>query len=491
MWFLASALYAWTPAPTSEPVAPPALTTLASRAPPTDWVFLLDTSADMLPVSSLVLPEIASLVEKLPDDDRVEIIIFHARTNVALPALTLTPSNRAAASQRIRTLEISAAVDRDLGAGLDTLVREVTRPDAAAFTSAFLISNFCHAPVVTSPWSSGGSGCSPIRGQASIGETYATARGDRVVTTYLFPLSPAGGTADAGGVDAAIRELGGEVIVAPTAKWFADLRERLPERRLTPMLAADASKLALQARLVRAPSTHAPEATLELSAPVAVAGLRLQRMQVTGGELLGEVPELRPRGEITVRVRRPKSPISLFPRSDTVNVTVKLAADGLLVPEDEVRALRIEPSHPNLSVALTVPFTREYGLPLPGAIGVLVATFVIGGVGAVLIRGRLSPRRLGGSFQYRYQSGPRLGIELGHLAEAALVARPDGSLELGTTEEAAIILRIRRPVWTAHAEVEVRRDDVELNQKRLPRGRHPVIAGACSFTFGDFRLAWE
>lgn len=497
MLLLAVAAHALTPAP--RPVAPtepeivvPVAPTLASRSPAGEFIFLLDTTAEMLPVTSPLLAEIAGLVEVLPEGDRVEIVVFHARPNVALPSTVVTADRRAELAQRIRTLEVSAAVDRDVGAGLDALVAQINRPEAPAFEFAFVASNFCHAPVVSSPWSSGGYGCSPIRGESSIGESLNAGRAGRVLSTVLFPLSPPGQTADGAGVDGAARELDAPAVVSPLPAWFATLRAHLPDRRVLPIIASDAAATTITASVIAAPSTAHPEAEIELRTPMRVAALHLDKVQVKGGKLVGDgIADLAPTTRVKIAIAPPKAPLSLFPRSDTVPLTITVLADGTLMPEAEVAALHIDPAHPNLSVTLQVPFERQYGLPLPVTIAVFVVTFFLGAGGAILARARLKPRRLGGSFHYRYKNGPRVPLPLAELSEAALVVNGDNTLSLGERAEAALIFRMRRPVWEVHAEIEVLRDDVELNRKRLSRGRHAIVEGGTAFTFGDFRLTWE
>ncbi len=497
MILLAVAAYALTPALRPAAPTPPAVVvlvapTLAANSPPAEFIFLLDTTAEMLPVTSPIVGEIASLVEVLPEGDRIEIVIFHARPNVALSSTIITEAGRAALARQIRSLAVSATVDRDLGAGLDALVTQINRKEAPSLEFAFIASNFCHAPLVSSRWSSGAYGCSPIRGQSSIGESLSTHRAGRLLTTVLFPLAPAGSTADGAGVDAAARELDATPVVADLPGWFADYRAHLADIRVRPVVVADAAALTLTAEVITAPGTAHPEVELELRTSNRVAGLRLDKMQVKGGKIVGAgAPELAPNTRIKIAVTPPGAPLSLFPRSDTVNLTLSLVADGVLLPEAEIAALGIDANHPNLAVAVKVPFHRQYGLPLPLTITVFVLVFFLGGGGAIAARARLKPRRLGGSFHYRFQNGPRVALPLADLAEAALVVKPDNTIALGAPAEAALIFRMRRPVWEVHAEVEVNRDDVELNRKRLARGRHAIVEGGTAFTFGEFRLTWE
>lgn len=496
MWLLALAALAKSPAPIPSPVPaqppPHVAPTLAAASPPVHWLFAIDTSAELLPVSAATLPDIARLVEILPVGDQVEILVFHARPNLAMPATTVDDAGRAALAAKIRALTVTAGVDRDLGAGLAALRERLDREDAPPFQFVTVVSNFCHEPPVGSPWSTGGSGCTVVRGARELRGAFEAGAKGRYRQTWLFPISAPKESPDALGLDAAAEVTDGAIVMETFASWAGAYQREFDRLRVGAMVARQARDLVVRAGAAKRASTDDPVAKLALSSASTIAGVRLSEVTIQGGSLGGTAPiVLSPRAEIEVAVDPPSPRFALFPQRDTVQVPVTLRATATLLPEDEVRAVGTNPDRGTVEVQVAVPYERRYGLPGYASFLLFTSVFLGTTLGTAWLRQRLVPRRLGGTFGYRFRGGPKIPMDLASRAEAAICVQPDGALALGARAEAVLVLRVRRRAWTTVSEVEVLADGMELNGKPLARGVHPVVPGTASFRFGEHRLAWE
>ncbi|MBM4367714.1 MAG: hypothetical protein FJ102_15995 [Deltaproteobacteria bacterium] len=471
-----------------------ALAELGARAEPVGHVFLLESSLVLASTIEPLRARIADLVASLPDGDTVEIIAYHARPYVALERTAITDANRTRLYEQVKTLDLTSAADRDLGAGLDELARELAAAGAPRFQHAFVVSTFCHAPTVTSPWASGGRGCSPIRDQSSIGDALELLRDEGRLGVRLYPVAAPQQPVDPAGVEAAVRELGGEVVTGDAAAAIDNYRGRLAVERLALMVADDAKHARFEARLLNQPTSESPVARLELGVTSRLLHMVLRDVTVKGADApVAATLSLAPTAVVEVPLRVPRGPPSLFPQTDRVDVEVQLSADGQLLPVAGLKPFGIDGKRADLTTTLRVPVERRYGLGVLQGLALLASVFVGAGLGAVYVRGRLMPLRLGGSFSYRPISGTRVALD-GTLGERALVGffeGPEGSIRAGSGEGAFVVFRVRRPLWQVHAEIEVRVDGVEMNGRPLPRGVHPVVPGAVSLLYRDRRITWE
>ncbi len=479
-------------APDEEVAA--ALAELGARAEAVGHVFLLESSLAMTPTTEPLRAQIADLVATLPDGDSVEIIAYHARPHVALKRTTITDANRTKLYEQVKALDLTSAADRDLGAGLDELARELVSKNAPQFQHAFVVSSFCHAPTVTSPWASGGRGCSPIRNQANIGDALEPLLSEGRLDVRLFPVSAPQSAVDPAGVDAAVRELGGQVVTGDAAAAIDNYRGRLAVERVALMVADDAKHAHFEARLLNTPTTESPVARLELRVVSRLLGLSLSNVTVGGTDAaVAKDLSLAPTAVIEVPLRVPGGPLSLFPRTDRVDVAVQVSADGQLLPVAALKPFGIDGRRAGLATTVTVPVERRYGLSVIQGLALLTLIFVGSGLAAVYVRGRLMPLRLGGSFSYRPHSGARVPLDasLGERAQVGFSEGPEGSIRASGSDTPFVLFRVRRPLWKLHAEVEVRVDGVEMNGRPLARGVHPVVPGAVSLLYRDRRLNWE
>jgi hypothetical protein len=158
-----------------------------------------------------------------------------------------------------------------------------------------------------------------------------------------------------------------------------------------------------------------------------------------------------------------------------------------LMPETAWSAMGIEPVQPTQTWDLVVPVTREIGdtkTTLALGVGFLGA---LGGL-AVIVRRAFLRRPLTGHFWWRHNNGPRETLHLSSLREANVMVFPDGNLGVGPPDKAILT------IWKAsktEAFVEVKQDGIEINTRRVSKGRYPIVPGATSFQMGEYRLTWE
>lgn len=469
-----------------------ALRVLNQKAPPVGYVFLLDTSAAMEKTSKALREEVAALVEVVPAGDVVEVIAYHIRPFVALKPTTITEAGRADLVTQIRALELPSGYDRDLGAGLDVLARDLSRADAPRFQHAFVVSTFCHAPPVSSAWSSGGRGCSPIRNQGAIGQQVSKLVEEGRLAVRLFPVAGESVPVDPAGLDSTVREFGGAVVPDNVSSWLKNWRARLVAERIAPIVASDIKRAGIEVSVISAPTSEQPVATIELRSTAILLDLDLEGLVVEGAKgAVSPVLALSPAAQIEVPVAVPRGPLSFFPRHDTVDVRLGFTADGQLGPASSLKFYGYDGRRKGLKAEIVVPMDRSYGLSPVAGLSAMLAVFVSSGLLAVYLRGRLMPLRLGGEFSFRARGGQRTGLALAERVDAPLQFVADGTVRLCKPDEATVVIRVRRPLWRMSAEVVVRTAGVEINGKPVPIGVHAVVPGAVSIRFGETRLNWE
>ncbi len=490
------------PAPPPVLAAPPAMETganpmvstiLAHKPGPADWYFILDTAGSMLPIAQAARKDIASLVEVMPEGDRVSVVAMHTRPSEALPLSRIDAVNRTTLSQKIAALDLTSAKDVDLGGALSWAVHHLTDPDAANLSFIVMASPFCHSPSVASDYDSGGRGCRPIRGLDKIASTYAESQGGRILATTLIELAPPDGVVDPVGVDAVRKVFPGAVTIdgktEPFATWAADFRQRLPLQRVLPLAHHDAERTALLVRVDHPPTAESPIATVTLTSGMNLLDLHLSALDINGTDE-GET-DLRPTASFQVPIDLPPQPFRLLPAEESVNLPIRVTATGELRPADGLSAVGIDPARPALTATGTAVVTRRIGPSWPEVVlaGILGVAFI--GMAATLLRSRARKPVLEGQFSYRRLGQARQTLPLAGLTEAGVRAEPNGDLVVAGTEEAILVFRMNKTSLGATAEVEVRREGVEINSKPVAIGVHAVRVGATSLQFDDYRLTWE
>ena len=467
------------------------LARVGARARPVEYVFLLDTSQALEATSESLRPDIARLVEVAPVGDAVTILTFHARHFAVLPRTVIDAAGRPALAEKVRTMDFAAGYDRDLGDGLHGLAEHLGQAATPDFVYVFGVSNFCHAPTVTSAWSSGGRGCSTIRNQARIGELLAPLRESSRVRAVWFPVSVKDAPADPAGAAAAVHEVGGELVTDGPNAWLQNFAARLVGERARAAATADTKDAGFTLEVV-SPPDEGGVVEVELRPTARVLELELTEVVVTGAT--GAVPAhlgLAEPARLHLQMEPPPTPWSLFPREDSVKVKLTVSGEGQLGPASAIHLWGMSGRRSRLEAQTLVDVPRRYGLPLPAALGLLAVIFVGAGFGAVLVRGRMMPLRLGGTFSARFRGGARQALAIAELAEAAIVLEPEGRARIGKREDAAIVLRVRRPVWRLYGEVQIRVPDAEINGRKVSPGTHQVVPGATSIRTGEWRLTWE
>lgn len=489
MWIVLLAALA-SAVPTPEE-ATAAMTVVNDRTHGMGFVFLLDSSRSVEALTEGVRGDIADLVNVLPEGDEVTIVAFHTRPYVSLARTRVTEAGRQKLVDSIRTLDLPGGFDRDLGDGLNELALLLAEPSAAHFQHVVGISNFCHEPTTLSAWGSGARGCSPIRNQNVIGKQVKALVDDRRLAVRWFPVRDSADLVDMAGADAARRQFGGELLSDAPGTWLQNFRERLASERPRPVATHDAREAAFT--LTASAPDEAGNLQLTLTSTAAVLDLELENLAWTGLE--GAPPSslrLSPSATIDARLLLPPGPLSLFRRNERVDVPAAITADGRLGPSAALSVLALEPRRRGLSAEVTLTVVREVGPSPAVSVLLLAAIFVLSGTAAVFVRGRIMPLQLGGTLNARFQGGPRTPLPIASRKEAAIVLPAGGGTpSLGEAKQAALILRVRRPVWQLQAEVQVNAEDVEINGKPARPGVHAIVPGATSFRAGEWRLTWE
>jgi len=472
----------------------------ASASEPIRHLFVLETTGTQLAGAQAARASIAALVSALPAGDWVQILTIHIRPTSALALTRIEDAGRTALADQIRALELTSARDfTDLGAGYAFAIQQLTKADGPTQSYVYLLGSFCHTPAINSEFSAGGSGCRAVRGSEKLVDAMKAGLTDRLVAATLFPVgSPPGFPVHEPGVALAEQVFPGSVRVDTTAtpfdKWMAAYVARLRLDRLAPLVRSDVASAKLSARVVKGPTEDDPVATIELSAGTRFVGARLTNVRVEGAatpDFPAEI-ELAPRAQLAVPLSLPGSGLALLPKTHQVELPVTISGDLSLLPGDGIKAMGLDPIRPAQSALAPVAYSYSTGI-----LGLLVllfgvVTLAVGGLaGFVLLRRRAMRLRLGGSFSYRREGGPRRALDISDLEEAFIGIGEDGEILAGKGRGAVLALRMLRDRNGAYAEVEIFTDGVEMNRKPARRGRHRVTPGAASFQFGGYRLSWE
>ena len=458
---------------------------------PVTWYFVVETAGGGLAVANAAREPLAQLVEALPAGDRLEIQVIHTRASTLLDR-TVDDAGRAALAADLRALEFPTAKATDMGAALSHLMSRLNT--ASGPREVLMVGSFCHQPPIGSPWADGGFGCRSILGLDALNTEVDARGGLGNVEAHLFPVNLPPQAHDPRGVAQASTILAPafvEVETGPVEAWLAEARAELAMHRARPVARAEAGAFAVSATVVQEPSKEAPRARVELTSNLRQLGFAIRELTVEGGRVVTPATELAPNATIEVEVDVPAPSFSFLPRTDTVELPLKIRFTGELTPTDALRQADVDPAHAPVEVAVVARASRSYGLSPVRAGGMLASVLLLTGAATLALRRRLAPIRFGGTFTYRKAGGARRSLDIGDRSEAAIVVMPDGTLGLGRKEDAVIVLRMERPLWNTRASVWVRASSVELNARPAAPGWHRIVAGATSFQFQDFRLSWE
>jgi hypothetical protein len=462
-----------------------------SSAEPMTWVFVLETAGPALPIANATRDGLARLVEVLPEGDRVEVQVVHTRTSTLVDR-TISSADRATLAADLRALELPTAKATDMGAALSHLSSRLAASPGPR--QIVIVGSFCHQPPIGSPWADGGYGCRSILGFDALNTEFDGRGGLEATEVHLFPVDLVGQPSDPRGVSQAEALFNpGVVSVEPIAfsEWVTSVAPHVETLRTRPRARAEVDAFAVTATVLQAATEESPRARVELTANLTHMGFAVSAMTVGGGRLVAPATVLEPSATIEVDVDVPAPPFSLVPRTDVVEVPLTLHLEGSLTPEAGVTQLGIDPQRPAQDIAVVVYATRSYGLSPARGGAILASLLLFGGAGTLALRRQLTPIQLGGAFTYRRSGGARQALDIAGRSEAAIVVLADGSLGLGKKEDAIIVLRMERPLWTARASAWIRIAGVELNARPVSTGWHRIVAGATSFQFQEYRLSWE
>lgn len=471
------------------------LTAAAATAPPADVLFVLDTAQNFNSLAQSLRADIARVAMSLPDGDRVAVLSYHTRASFVMPWVVLDATNRDTVKAQIEALTFSNAKDFDLGAGLAATVEQLTRAEAAPYSFVVVVGDFCHNPAIASTYDAGGQGCRPIKGLSTVVSSFRNNYHGTRLTSWYLPVKLPGSTVDKNGLEAFQQVLGVGTVVdtvatAPQA-WLASFVTRLRTERYTPYLQHLAESTQLELTVLQGPTEDAPTARIEVKAPAGPLSVQLRSMQIEGAQAtLPEALDLNPTATMDVSFVLPEPPFSLLPASDVLDLPLKLTADVALGPEPVLSTLGISAARKGLSAQSSLQISRSYGQPLWVSVlsGLGLMTLITGG--ALWFRVRLLPSKLGGQFTWRTEGSERRTLDIANREEVPIVISGE-RLEVGTRENAVLILRMQRTLRGSRAEVEIRRARVEINSKEVPPGRYPVFPGGTSFQFNGFFLTWE
>ena len=497
--------------PPAPPPPPPALVELSAAekalveasprltAAAVEHLFLLDTSGGQFAVAQASRDAIAAMVAKLPVGDSVTILVYHIRPSTSLPVTFIDEAGRDALVARIKAIDLTSAKDSDLGAGLAYAANQITRSDAAPVIYVYMVGSFCHSPSVGSDYDSGGRGCRAIRGVDKLKDAVAKGRGDRIVAATFFPTAALPEyPIDEGGIVAASAVFPSAHRVDTTKTsfpvWAESFVHRMPLERIAPLLRADATSAALTVKVVTQPTRENPNAVVEVSAGTRFVSAKLTNLRVEGGataDFPAEI-DLAPSHTLTIPFSLDRGGISVLPHTETLDLPFSIAGDLVLQPEPGVTSLGIPATRVNQKAEATASYTHSVGwLGLLCLVMGTLSLAVTGFFAFALLRRRAQRLRLGGSFSYRYDGGPRRALDITDLEEAFVGIGDVGELLAGKGRGAVLALRMIRDRNGAYAEVEILVDGVEMNRKPVRRGRHRVTQGGASFQFGGYRLSWE
>ena len=466
-----------------------------SEAPAATWTIVLQTEGPLRADAEAAREPIARLIEVLPVGDRVEVVAIHTRSVPVLPLRTVDVAGRATLAAELRSLEIPSAKSTDLGAAFFLLATGLAPTPEGAAHFVLMVANFCHSPPLESVYANGGSGCRTVRGFDKLDAAFDAGASRGTTEVVLFPTGTEASPVHRAGLAEARTFFGPtagvETAAQPFADWMEAARARIAATRLRPLVRAEALALALQVRVGDAPTLERPTGTLVLGTGLphlgfAARGLTLQGATTTTTELT-----LAPENVLPFSVAVPEPPFSFLPAHDVVEIPLRIHLDGELAPAATLRALGVDPARTGLEGTVVLQVARAYGLSPLRSFGLAVSLALLSVATVLTAQRRLRPLRLGGTFSYRRAGGPRQTLAIEHLADAPIVILPDGSLGVGRRDGALLVLRVERPLWNMHATAEIRAQNTEINARPATPGRHPVVPGATSFQFRDYRLSWE
>lgn len=481
--------------PAAVPVAvnPVVAAVQAHGDTPVDWYFVLDTSGGMLPIARLLRADLSRWIAGIPDGDRVAVVAMHTRPTEALALTQLDAGNRASVVNLVRTLDLTSANDADLGAGFSWAVHHLTTDGGADRSVLVMMSPFCHSPSVASEFDSGGQGCRPVKGLDKLVDAYAAGHGERLLTTMLYTVAPGKGGVDPVGVAAAQQLFPGATVIdsdtMAMGRWVDDNLANLAVQRALPIARRDAERAALRLTVDATGADTTGAARVRIDGGTTALTLHLTGVTVNGAA--SDDLDLAPSAVVPVPLDLPPEPFQLWPGQQQIDVPVTVAAAGRLEPADGLTALGIAPDRPGLTATAVAHVVRPVGPTiLQAVVSSALGVAVFGGL-AALVRARGRKVVLEGAFSYRQVGGNRQPIDVGAVSEAAIGVLPSGGLGLVPPAQAVVILRVVKAPGGAQAEIDIRRDGVEVNARPLERGVHPVRAGAVSVQFDDYRLTWE
>lgn len=469
---------------------------LARNAPSVDYLFLIETAADGMDAANAARAEIAEIVQSARDGDTVTIAAVHTRPIVALETVRLDGLNRVQTVEQVKNLQLTAGRDFDLGAALNYAALQMSRKGAAPVQLVFFVSTFCHRPPVLSDWDGGGTTCHQVKGQDRILASLGQSQEERLVQAWYLRRPYEMPQGDAGGLDVAKKLFGeGELISLADNPWSTWARGWITHaglNRVLPLVKRDVANARLNVTVKRAPTVANPVAQLEISASTRWLDVRLEQLTIQGGK--GTLPtelSLTPTATLDVPVAVAATPFAVLPHEDTVTLPFSVSAQGTLQPPAALTAVGQNAALGALSATVETSYPRTYGLPWWAVTFFGVGLFGTGSAAAVFLRRRLRRVRLGGAFSYRRQGGPRIPLDIAERDEVYLTITADGALAPGRRTEAVLALRMVKQGVNAFPETEILVDGVEINKKLARRGKHRIVAGATSFQFGEYRLAWE
>lgn len=469
---------------------------LARNAPPVDYLFLVETAADGMELANSARAEMAEIVQSARDGDTITIAAVHTRPIVAMETVRLDGLNRVQTVEQVKNLQLTAGRDFDLGAALNYAALQMARKGAAPVQQVFFVSTFCHRPPVLSDWDGGGTTCHQVKGQDRILASLGPSQEERLIQAWYLRRPYEMPQGDAGGLDAARKLFGeGELITLAETPWSTWARGWITHaglNRVLPLVKRDVANAKLSVTVKRPPSATNPVAQIEISAGTRWLDVRLEQVAIEGGK--GTLPTeltLTPTATLDVPVAVAPTPFAVLPHEDTVTLPFSIRADATLQPAAGLAGVGQTAALGTLTAAAETSYGRHYGLPWWAVTFFGVGLLGTGSAAAVFLRRRLRRVRLGGAFSYRRQGGPRTPIDIAERDEVYLTITADGALAPGRRTEAVLALRMVKQGVNAFPEAEILVDGVEINKKLARRGKHRIVAGATSFQFGEYRLAWE
>lgn len=466
---------------------------------PADYLFLIDTSQNLMPQAEALRKPLADFVRHLPAQDRIGIVAVHTRPTAMVNMEVIKDSTREALATRIETMTMPSAKETDLGAGLSTAADILGRSDAAKVAFMVMISDWCHDPSVQSRYDSGGRGCRTIRDVDELSGYFHRSIANTLFNVQYFTVRPSENekpvekpgekptVKPAVYTPIEIQKVAGIGTVSDDAiAWFTQLPSQWTRWRYGPVAQAKQNALQLSLASEGLLTAENDAIGLRLNVQPSVAG-ELRNINVQGGTLQGEPTlALENNAVIHVQVPLPAAGFAILPSTDRRNVDLHVSATLRLLPEEAWQAVGLKAEMPEQTWTVQVPAEQAVGdaRVLMGGVGLLV----VGGLGAAfgLRRARRAP--LGGHFWWRRGGETRLQLEIERLQEAPIVVMPNGTVNIGGSKDAVFII-MRTGAKTA--QVRVLRDGVEINSKPVAKGVYTVLPGATSFRFGEYRLSWE